>query len=100
MGQYFTAVNLDKEEYVDGHDIDNGAKLLEQVGWMGSTSTALWLLLADNSDARLEHAYVSRWAGDRIIVLGDYGNMDLCETVDEEYTNISAGVKEMLEELL
>lgn len=51
MGQYHKLYNLDKKEYVHGNRLDNGLKLMEQCGWGKSTSTGLWLLLA-NSNGR------------------------------------------------
>ncbi len=105
MGQYHKLYNLDKKEYVHGHRLNNGLKLMEQCGWDKSTSTGLWLLLANSSgrgggDAR-EHSLVGRWAGDRILVQGDYA-----EPTDKAYlpepdlacfTDISDEVKAMLE---
>lgn len=80
MGQYHKLYNVDKKEYVHGQRIDNGLKLMEQCGFDKSTSTGLWLLLA-NSNGRgggdaLTHEFVGRWAGDRIVVQGDYADPD------------------------
>lgn len=46
MGQYHYLVNLTKREYVMPHEIGNGLKLTEQVGWPYSSSTVLVMLLA------------------------------------------------------
>ena len=67
MGQYHTVFNTTKKECINAHGIDNGMKLLEQVGFDKSTSTALWLLLA-NSNGRgggdaYDHPMIGRWAG-------------------------------------
>jgi hypothetical protein len=81
MGQYYKIVNLTKREYLEPHAFDEGAKLLE-FGCSGSgTMTALAVLLA-NSNGRgggdlngvPEDFPVKpgRWAGDRIVVAGDY----------------------------
>lgn len=121
MGQYHKLVNLDKKEYVHGHRIDNGLKLMEQCGFEKCTATALWLLLACSNgrgggDAKA-HPMVGRWAGDRIIVVGDYAEEDDvpglnakniyhgCELpspdhppeVEHYFTDISLEVKEMLD---
>jgi hypothetical protein len=105
MGQYHKLYNIDKQEYVHGHRIDNGLKLMEQCGWDKSTSTGLWLLLA-NSNGRgggdaLKHPLVGAWAGDRILVQGDYAKPDdksfLTEEETEQFTDISSQVKEMLD---
>lgn len=81
MGQYHMLVNLDKKQFVDPHGIGNGLKLLEQVGWNYSTSTALVMLLAASNkggcrgggDFRGAHPLVGSWAGDRVAFIGDYG---------------------------
>lgn len=104
MGQYHNVYNIDKKEFVHGHGLDIGAKLLEQVGCK-STATGLWLLLA-NSNGRgggdaPNHPLIGRWAGDRIVVQGDYAEPDdpayLHEEDREEFVDISAQVKDLLD---
>lgn len=73
MGQYHTLYNVDKKQKVDGL---SGYKLLEQIGYPKSTATALFLLVA-NSNGRgggdvKDHPLVGSWAGDRVVVQGDY----------------------------
>jgi hypothetical protein len=109
VGQYHKLFNLDKKEFVHGHNIDNGLKLMEQVGFEKCTASALWLLTAASNgrgggDAK-EHSLVGRWAGDRIAVIGDYANPDDVPGVNaqevygaEGYTDISTEVKAMLDE--
>lgn len=105
MGQYHYVYNLDKKEKLHAHLLDNGLKLVEQIGFMKSTSTALFLLLA-NSNGRgggdvEEHPFVGRWAGDRVVVQGDYANLGdkgyVDEEVYEQFTDVSREVKEMLD---
>ena len=105
MGQYHKLYNLDKKESVHPRKISNGLKLMEQVGWPRSTSVALFLLVA-NSNGRgggdaAPHAMIGRWAGDRILVQGDYAAPTDPGYTDEEelskYTDISEQVKDMLE---
>lgn len=110
MGQYHTVYNLDKREFIHAHDINNGLKLLEQCGPeadIPTTSDAVWLLLA-NSNGRgggdaPNHPCIGRWAGDRLLVQGDYaGEGDtayLTPEEREEYINISSDVLEMLNEV-
>jgi hypothetical protein len=110
MGQYHKVVNLDKKEYLHGHHMDSGLKLLEQVGWEKSPSTALFLLLACSNgrgggDA-IPHKMVGRWSGDRIAIIGDYAEVDdiqgavdakhIYESLTDEYTDISKDVVDML----
>lgn len=102
MGQYHKVYNIDKREMIHGHHIHNGLKLVEQIGHDKSTSTALFLLLA-NSNGRgggdvEEHEFIGRWAGDRIVVQGDYaepGDPGYISNPDE-YINISSDVDHML----
>lgn len=108
MGQYHKLFNLDKKEFVHGHHIDNGLKLMEQVGFGKCTASALWLLVAASNgrgggDARND-PLIGRWAGDRIAVIGDYAKPDDVPGVnapeiysDESYTDISADVKRLLD---
>lgn len=104
MGQYHKLYNKDKKEFVYAHHIDNGLKLLEQVGFEKSTSTALFLLVANSNgrgggDAK-DHPMIGRWAGDRIVVQGDYAKPGDPAYIPEEeleaYTDISADVMDLL----
>jgi len=78
MGQYFRIVNLDKRQYINPHSFNDGAKLLEfGCGGVG-TMTALAVLLADGNgyeggDLHSNHPIIGSWAGDRIVVAGEYG---------------------------
>ena len=104
MGQYHQVYNVTKREFIHPHRIDNGLKLMEQVGHDRSTSTALFLLLANSNgrgggDAR-KHDLIGTWAGDRILIQGDYAEKGdkayrSPKTLDA-YTDISAQVLDML----
>jgi len=105
MGQYHQIYNLDKIERIHPHSIDNGLKLYEQVGHIRSTSTALFALLA-NSNGRgggdfPTHPLIGSWAGDRILIQGDYAKPTdrgaMPEDVLESFTDISEQVAEMLD---
>lgn len=104
MGQYHKLYNLDRKEMVHGHDIDNGLKLLEQVGCVKCTSTALFLLVSNSNDRGSgdapAHSLIGSWAGDRIVVQGDYAEPSDKGFVSEDdkdlFKNISATVLEML----
>lgn len=76
MGQYHYIANLTKRQYINPHQIGSGLKIMEQVGWEASPSTALFLLLACSNgrgggDAG-HHPLVGHWAGDQVAVIGDY----------------------------
>lgn len=80
MGQYHIPVNIDKREFINPHLLNNGLKMLEW-GCGGGTTTALTVLLACShqrgggdliTDNPAANKIMGRWAGDRIVVLGDY----------------------------
>ena len=72
MGQYHNTYNVDKKEFMMG--LGSSAKLIEQLGYHGSTSEALFLLVANSNDRGGvgKHPLIGSWAGDRIVVQGDY----------------------------
>jgi len=122
MGQYHYLVNLDQKQFVHPHQIGNGFKLREQVGWSFATATALVMLLAASNrngprgggDFRTAHPLVGAWAGDRVAFIGDYAEAgdlpdgeaariyEYCDqvvkagTTSNGWSNISAQVREMM----
>lgn len=100
MGQYHKVYNLDKEEYFRADFL----KLLEQISTRGST-TALFMLVV-NSNGRGggdfdDHEFIGRWAGDRIVVQGDYAEPGDPGFIPDRslgrFKDISADVWEMVE---
>ncbi len=104
MGQYYRIVNLDKREYIKPHDFAEGAKLLEFGCDGGSTMTALAILLADGNgrgggDLKSDDPIIGSWAGDRIVIAGDYADpgkwgieSGLYYYAEAEFANISQRV--------
>jgi len=96
MGQYYFIVNLDKEEFIHPHRFDDGLKLLE-FGVSGiATMTGLAILLADGNgrgggDLETDNPIVGSWAGDRIVIAGDYadGGKFLPSTTESELQKIA-----------
>lgn len=79
MGQYYYVINRTKRQYIHPHKFDDGLKLLEFGCSGGGTMTALALLLADGNgrgggDARSKSAIIGSWAGDSIVIAGDYAD--------------------------
>ena len=78
MGQYWIPVNLDKHEYIHPHKLGSGLKLGEQIGTHPGTAAALVALLAampyrrGGGDIHEDEGVVGRWAGDRVVFIGDY----------------------------
>lgn len=71
MGVYYIAVNLDKEQYIDPHELGDGAKNMEWQYSIGGMLTALGKLLADPDE----------WQGDRIAIVPDGYEYDrFCES--------------------
>lgn len=85
MGQYYTVVNMDKKEKLDPTRFNDGLKLAEFGCSGGGTMAALAVLLANSNgrgggDFNGSHPraseVVGRWAGDRIVIAGDYADND------------------------
>lgn len=80
MGQYHLLVNSDKKEYVNPRDLGFGAKQLEHCGFIGDLPFVQYLLttssrargFGDFSLTEYNEAFLGRWAGDRVFILGDY----------------------------
>lgn len=112
MGQYYKVVNLDKKQYIKPHAFDDGAKLLEFGCSSGGTMLALALLLASGNgrgggDHRSSDPVIGSWAGDRIVIAGDYGDdglftddpeRNLYSHATEHFEDISSKVKPLLEQ--
>ncbi len=103
MGQYYLIVNLDKKQYLHPHKCGDGLKLLEFCCSANGTLTALAILLADGNnrgggDLRSNHPIIGSWAGDRIVIAGDYADegkftpdpaRNLYGVAHDEYQDIS-----------
>lgn len=108
MGQYYITVNVDKRQFLDPHNFGGGLKLMEFSGQQFCLPQALCILLAHangrgGGDLHIdgkripqkEADLVGSWAGDRIVVAGDYDDEwkwvpeDLKGKVyeEEEYVN-------------
>jgi len=77
MGQYYKIVNLDKEEYIEPHAFGDGAKLMEFGNSGAGSMLGLAVLLASGNDRgggdlHSDNSIIGTWAGDRIVVAGDY----------------------------
>ena len=96
MGQYFLIADLDKKEYLDPLIMGSGLKLWEICATR--VGSALVYLLRRSSDRgggdiHLEvPVFAGRWAGDRIVVIGDYDESHLFSEVSETFKEISEGV--------
>lgn len=103
MGQYHKVYNKTRNECLHAHKLNQGLKLVEQIGFSGSVADVLFLLLA-NSNGRgggdfEDHDIIGRWAGNEIVVQGDYADPDDVAYVADadNYTDISDLVKVLFE---
>lgn len=109
MGQYHILANLDKREKVEPNSIGLGIKQWEQLGEFNGTLADAMYLLCMTSPARgggdLPPTKISgRWAGDRVVIVGDYTEdkdlpfvpnaKELYRIVDSQYTDIGELVAE------
>jgi len=77
MSQYYRIVNLDKKQYLHPHKFGEGTKLLEFGPSGNGTMFGLAILLLSGNnkstgDLRSEKPIIGSWAGDRIVIAGDY----------------------------
>jgi hypothetical protein len=79
VGQYFYCVNPAKRQYLLPHAFGDGLKLMEFGSSGSGTMMALAVLLADSNgrgggDLRSESPLIGSWAGDPIVITGDYAD--------------------------
>jgi hypothetical protein len=103
MGQYYLIVNLNKKQFLHPHHCGDGLKLLEFGCSANGTLTALAILLADGTnrgggDLYSNHPVIGSWAGDRIVIAGDYADAgkftadpacNLYHLAKDEYQDVS-----------
>jgi hypothetical protein len=108
MGQYFIAVNEDKQEWIHPHRFGDGMKFLELALSGGGFLAGLAVLLRKSTvhglgDLKCRDKVVGSWAGDRVSIVGDYDKdkgilyfnvMD----GEESWTDVSAEVIRALKE--
>jgi len=110
MGQYYKIVNIKKKQYITPHTFGDGAKLMEFSMSASGVLAGLAILLADGNgrgggDLHSENDIVGSWAGDNIVVAGDYADagkfvkeagQNLYEVASNEGEDISVKVLEAL----
>jgi hypothetical protein len=79
MGQYYKIVNIKKKQYITPHTFGDGAKLMEFSMSANGVMAGLAILLADGNgrgggDLNSDNPIVGSWAGDNIVVAGDYAD--------------------------
>ena len=79
MGQYYKIVNIKKKQYISPHTFGDGSKLMEFSMSASGVLAGLAILLADGNgrgggDLHSENDIVGSWAGDNIVIAGDYAD--------------------------
>ena len=105
MGQYWEWLNLDKKERIAAHEFGGGIKYLEQFYGSDLMFSAIQMLMTDMSalgngggDPRIENLpsviandlikpYIGRWAGDKIVISGDYTENKEYEIYDSDHNS-------------
>ena len=82
MGQYYLVVNVSKGQYMKPHNLGDGAKLMEfAMAGEGIMAALAVLLVSGNGrgggDLRCSSNLIGSWAGDRIVIAGDYDDYGL-----------------------
>ena len=110
MGQYYKIVNIKKKQYISPHTFGDGSKLMEFSMSASGVLAGLAILLADGNgrgggDLHSENDIIGSWAGDNIVVAGDYADagkfvkepdQTLYEVASSEGEDISVKVLEAL----
>ena len=110
MGQYYKIVNIKKKQYITPHTFGDGAKLMEFSMSASGVLAGLAILLADGNgrgggDLHSKNDIIGSWAGDNIVVTGDYADagkfvkepeQTLYEVASNEGEDISVKVLEAL----
>jgi hypothetical protein len=79
MGQYYRIVNIKKKQYITPSTFGDGLKLMEFSMSASGVLAGLAILLADGNgrgggDLHSENDIVGSWAGDNIVIAGDYAD--------------------------
>jgi hypothetical protein len=79
VGQLHLPINISKRQYLDPHRFKDGSKLLEFGASGSGTMMALAVLLASSNgrgggDLPGNDPIVGSWAGDSIVIAGEYGD--------------------------
>jgi hypothetical protein len=79
MGQYYRIVNIKKKQYISPYKFGDGSKLMEFSMSANGVLAGLAILLADGNgrgggDLNSDNPIVGSWAGDNIVIAGDYAD--------------------------
>lgn len=92
MSEYFRIVNLDKKEWLDPLKLGDSLKVTDLIYTQYGAMSALGILLVKSTWAysgEWPSKIFGAWAGDRIVIIGDYDESKLYEQLETEYKDIS-----------
>ena len=95
MGQYYKIVNIKKKQYITPHTFGDGSKLMEFSMSASGVLAGLAILLADGNgrgggDLHSTNDIVGSWAGDNIVITGDYADEGkFVKEVDKNLYNVA-----------
>jgi hypothetical protein len=98
MGQYYYVVNTTKKQFLHPHKFGDGLKLLEFGPSQCGTMCGLAILLANGNgrgggDLHSNNPIIGSWAGDSIVIAGDYADEGDFVT-DEDFAKYTVAVRE------
>lgn len=105
MGQYYKILNKTKKQYIEPYVFDNGAKLMEFTSTGKGMLQGLSILLANGNgrgggDLHSDRKIVGSWAGDNIVIEGDYADNSMYDIMDKDSDNYERGWKDVSIETL
>ena len=96
MGQYYKIVNIKKKQYISPYIFGDGSKLMEFSMSKNGVLAGLAILLADGNgrgggDLHSTNQIVGSWAGDNIVITGDYADDGkFVKEVDRNLYNVAS----------
>lgn len=94
MGQGYMLVNKKKREFVKPHGLGNGYKFLEF--FESATASALTYLLVKGAEGAggdpVAGPMCGHWAGDVVLVIGEYDASGLYHVANEKFKDITPQV--------
>jgi len=99
MGQYFLIANLTKQEYLHPHKLGCGLKLWEicanrQIGVLAYLLRKSDDLGGGDIENFKDYPNAGRWAGDAIVVIGDYHHNGLYDFIEKWFKEITDEIAE------
>lgn len=106
MGQYYLIVNVTKKQIIRPNKFGDGLKLMEfGISGFGAMYALAALLASGNNrgggDIPSDHPIIGSWAGDSIVITGDYGDNGLFGASPDQnlYSFASSTFKDISQEL-